>query len=479
MPTKLVFWIFLEMVFGVIWKTVFLIFVSGLVGCAQTPDFERPPMPVPKQWVGSSGDARQFKQKTHWRTFFSDPQLLALIGVALENNRDLRIAAARVQEARAQYGIARADLGPTINLLGTGSITRSPAEVLNSGDSTNSQRFDLSLSTVSFEFDFWGRVASLSEAARLSYLSTEESRRSVYLSLVADVASAYFTLLQMQDQSVLERSTLGLREQSLALIAKGKALGGANDFEFQQSISLLEATRANLANLEYQQNVALNRLNFLLGNTPFAWQPGAGLNQQGLDADVSPGLPAEVLLSRPDVIAAEHRLMAAHANIKAARAAFLPKILLTASMGVASQGLASLFSGGAWVFQPLISLPLFDGGRTAAGVDLALARKVVAVAEYERAIQIAFREVADLLSSGTALATQISASKAALQAQARRLEIAQGRFDAGMSSYLEVLDAQRDLNLAQQQATQLRRVQLETSVQLYKALGGGDELVKS
>lgn len=460
-----------------IWKAVFFIVVAGLAGCAQTPDFVRPPMPVPNEWAGLSTDAQSSSHKTHWRTFFSDPQLLALIGVALENNRDLRIAAARVLEARAQYGIARADRSPTLNLLGMGSLTHSPTDVLNPGDSANIQRFDLSLSSASYELDFWGRLSSLSEAARLSYLSTEESRRSVYLSLVADVASAYFTLLQIQDQVVLERSTLGLRQQSLDLIAKGQALGGANDFEFQQSRSLLEATRANLASLEYQQTVALNRLNYLLGNTPFAWQPGVGLNHQGLDVDISPGLPAEVLLMRPDVIAAEQRLMAAHANIKAARAAFFPKILLTASMGMASQGLASLFSGGAWAFQPFISLPLFDGGRTAAGVDLAQARKIVAVAEYERAVQMAFREVADLLASRTSLAIQVKASASTLQAQTRRLEIAQGRFDAGVGTYLDVLEAQRDLNSSQQQATQTRRAQLESTVQLYKALGGGDDAV--
>jgi multidrug efflux system outer membrane protein len=469
---------FLEIGSAVVWKSLILMIVAGLAACAQLPEFQRPPLPVPKEWADQTLDKPQLAIKTHWRAFFTDPQLHALIEVALENNRDMRIAAARVLEARAQYGVAKADLGPTVNLLGMGNLTRTSSDLSGIGAPLTSQRFDLQLSAVSFELDFWGRVANLSESARLSYLATEESRRLVYLSLVADVATSYFTLLQMRELAAIERSTLGLRELSLALIATGQALGGASDFEFQQATGMAESTRGNLANLEYQQAVAVNRLNFLLGNTAFKWQPGAGLNQQGLDSEMAPGLPAEVLLLRPDVLAAEQRLMAAHANIGAARAAFLPKVVLTTALGLASQGLAGLFSGGAWSFQPLISLPLFDGGRTAAGVDLAQAREVVAVAEYERSIQVAFREVADLLASRLSLARQLDAARIFAQAQARRLEIAQGRFDAGMIGYLDVLEAQRDINSARQQAAQLRRAQLESTVQLYKALGGGDDVAK-
>jgi multidrug efflux system outer membrane protein len=277
----------------------------------------------------------------------------------------------------------------------------------------------------------------------------------------------------MEQIEALTQSTLELREQSLALITKGRDLGGAYDLEVQQAISFVESARASLDGMTHQRAVALNRLNFLVGHAPLTMLPGKPLDEQGLDADLKPGLPAEVLLVRPDVVAAEQRLLAAHANIEAARAAFLPRILLTAGMGVASQGLSSLFSGSAWSFQPTISLPLFDGGRVAANADIAQARKVMAVAEYEKTIQLAFREVADLLSARASLASQVRASAATLRAQQRRLQIVQARYDTGLLSYLDVLEGQRELVAAQEAGIQVRRAQLESAAQLYKALGGG------
>jgi multidrug efflux system outer membrane protein len=266
---------------------------------------------------------------------------------------------------------------------------------------------------------------------------------------------------------------VALREQSLELIAKGRDLGGTYDYEFQQARGMLESARASLDGIEHQRMVANNHLIFLTGHAPIAMQEGQTLEQQGLDADLAIGLPSEVLLTRPDVMAAEQRLMAAHANISAARAAFLPKVLLSAGVGAASQGLAGLFAGGVWSFQPVISLPLFDGGRAAVGVDMAEARKVIAIAEYEKTIQQAFREVADLLSARASLVRQRRASAANAGAQEKRLEIVQARFNAGLISYLEVLDGQRELVAAEQMSIQIRRAQLESAAQLYKALGGG------
>jgi multidrug efflux system outer membrane protein len=463
---------------GVIWKSFLSVVVLFLVACAQTTELERPALPVPNQWTVSSGDLDAASAKTHWKVFFTDPQLQTLIGLALDNNRDLRIAAGRVQEARAQFGIARADLFPTLSAMGSGNLTRTSSDLTGTGAPLTSQRFDLAVSSVSYEVDFWGRVANLNESARMSYLASEESRRSVYLSLISDVALSYLTLLQYKEMMAGEQSNVALREHSLLLIQKGLQAGAANDFEYQQAHSLLESAQATLASFDYQLTVARNRLNFLLGNVPFDLKFGARLDQQGLDTSLAAGLPSEVLLLRPDVIAAERRLQATHANIAAARAAFLPKVMLTASLGLASQGLAGLFSGGAWAFQPIMTLPLFDGGRTAAGVELAQVRKVIAVAEYEQAIQVAFREVADLLALRKSLARQVESARVTFKAQSRRLEIAQGRYEAGVSSYLDVLEAQRELIGVQQMATQLRRAQLESNVQLYKALGGGTEAVQ-
>jgi multidrug efflux system outer membrane protein len=463
---------------GVMWKSVSAASVVFLVACAPIKDFVRPELPVPQQWTVIEGETAAAAAKTHWKVFFADPQLQTLIGLALDNNRDLRIAAGRVQEARAQFGIARADLLPTLNAMGSGNVTRTSSDLTGTGAPLTSQRFDLAVSSVSYEIDFWGRVANLNESARMSYLASEESRRSVYLSLISDVALSYLSLLQYKELMAGEQSNVALREHSLLLIEKGLKAGAANDFEYQQARSLFESAQATLASYDYQFTVARNRLNFLLGNAPFDLKLGARLDQQGLDTALAAGLPSEVLLLRPDVMAAEQRLRATHANIAAARAAFYPKVMLTASLGLASQGLAGLFSGGAWAFQPLITMPLFDGGRTAAGVELAQARKVIAVAEYERAIQLAFREVADLLTSRKSLARQVESARITIAAQARRLEIAQGRYEAGVSSYLDVLEAQRELIGVQQMGVQLRRAQLESNVQLYKALGGGSESVQ-
>ena len=447
------------------WRLVPALVAVVLAACSQMPAYERPAAPVPAQWPASSGAAAGVDAaRTHWRAYFTDPRLQALIAQALANNRDLRIAAGRVLEARAQFGIVKADGLPLVNLLGSGSATR------------NTSAIDISISSVSFELDFWGRISGLSEAARASYLATQEARRAVYISMIADIASAYFTGLQLDELIAIGRSTVALREQSAALIAKGRDLGGAHDYDFQQATGALESARASLAAVEHQRVVTDNLLTFLVGKVPEDLPPGKPLNAQGLDTALAPGLPAEVLLMRPDVMASEQRLLAAHANIGAARAAFLPKVLLTAGLGLAGPGIASLFRAGAWAFQPVISMPLFDGGRAAAAVDIAEARKIIAVAEYEKTIQQAFREVADQLSARQSLARQMQATAANSSAQERRLQIAQARFNVGLVGYLDVLDGQRELVAAQQAITQTRRAQLESAVQLYKALGGGSQL---
>ena len=435
-------------------KTLLFFAVAFLTACSQTVEFKRPSFPVPQEWPAEvKSNGKQDAEATHWRSFFTDPRLQALIVTALENNRDLRIAVARVEEARAQYGIARADKMPSVSI-----------------GSDNS----FSIASVSYELDFWGRISSLSEAARVSYLATEEARRAVYLSLVADVAGVYFTLLQQDQQIAFMRATVELREQSLGVIGKGRDVGGAYDYEYQQASGFLESTRASLAALEHQRITTGNHLNFLVGKVSSDLPQGRALDEQGLDADLAPGLPAEVLLMRPDVMASEQRLSAAHANIDAARAAFFPKIALTAGLGVASQGLTGLLSEGSWFFIPAIApWSLFDGGRAASGVDVAEARKVIAVAEYEKTIQQAFREVADLLSARASLVSQLRSAIANASAQEKRLQIAQARYGVGLISYLEVLDGQRELVAAQQACAQVRRTQLESAAQLYKALGGG------
>jgi multidrug efflux system outer membrane protein len=446
---------------------------SLVAGCAQQPALERPAPPVPTAWSATSNVDAQDATRIHWRNFFADARLQALIAAALEHNRDLRVAAARVQEARAQYGISRADRLPTINLNAQAAVQRSSPELSGVDAQTNVNRYDLAASMVSFELDFWGRLARLSESARASYLATAEAQRALELSLIADVASAYFTLLQQDEALALAQSSVASREESLDLLTHGVRIGVVDDYAVQQATGALESARGTLFATTHQRALAQHRLHYLVGQVPSSLPSGQSLATQSMAQALDAGVPGDVLLLRPDVAAAEQRLLAAHANVGAARAAFFPKIALTAALGFASPALATLLSGGAWNFQPAVSLPLFDGGRTAAQADVAEARKVVAIAEYEKTIQLAFREVADQLSAQRTLEHQLQAASANQRAQQRRVEIAQARFAGGMVGYLEVLEAQRDLVAVQQNTIELRRAQLDASTQLYKALGGG------
>lgn len=448
--------------------------VALMVACGQTQEFVRPAPPVPAQWPDMASSAgRAQAVQLHWKTYFPDPRLQALIEAALQNNRDMRIAVARVEEARAQYAMARADRLPAVNLVGGATYTGTPGDLVNAGTPAFYERYDMNITSVSYEVDFWGRLAHLSEAARRSFLATQEAQRAFQLSLVSDVANSYFTLLQFDELATFARATVDSREVALRVVSRGRDAGGSYDFEVEQASSALEAARSTLDSFEHQRNVAQNRLNYLVGEAAQPLPAGLSLREQGFDTALAPGLPADILLSRPDVMAAEQRLRAAHANIDAARAAFLPKIMLTAGVGVASQGLSSLLSGAAWNFAPTLSVPLFDGGKLAASVDLAEVRKVIAVADYEKTIQLAFREVADLLSARASLIHQMRSAESNEKAQSKRLEIALARNKVGLTGYLEVLDSQRELVSAQQGTTQVRRAQLETAAQLYKALGGG------
>ncbi|MDD5248075.1 MAG: efflux transporter outer membrane subunit [Rhodocyclaceae bacterium] len=453
-----------------------LALAAALAGCSMMPDYQRAAPSLPDQWAAPAAAGARPAATTAWRTFFPDPRLQALIAAALDHNYDMRIAVGRVEEARALFGVARADRFPSVNLTGSRNASLTPADISLSGQPMNAQRYDVDFSMTAFEVDFWGRVKSLSAAAQASYLASEEARRAFRLSLIADVANGYLALVELDERTALARATVTSRGDTRHLIDKRREAGLASDLDFLAADGAYESARADLASLERQRSAADNALALLVGTLPDALPPARPLAEQGLVADLDPGLPSAVLLARPDVLAAEQRLIAAHANIGAARAAFLPKILLTATLGTASSALSGLFAAGsrAWAFQPALSLPLFDAGRTAANVDVAEARKVIAVADYEKTIQQAFREVADLLVAREKLADQLKALDAAAKVQSERLKLAEARYGAGISSYLDVLDAQRESYTAQQGAVQARRALLAAAAQLYKALGGGE-----
>jgi multidrug efflux system outer membrane protein len=457
-------------------KSLLIAFAVMLSGCSLMPNYERPASPIPGAWSNYSKPQGALEQSDSQR-YFPDPRLQVLIKVALENNRDLRIATARIAEARALYGIQSADLLPNVNLNAGRNASLTPAAASVTGSALHANRYDVNASLVSFELDFWGRVSSLNASAKANYLATESAQRAFRLSLIADVVNAYLSVLELRERTQLTVETLKGRADTRTLILRRRDAGVSSDLDYLQVEGAYQATLAEQANLERQQVAAENQLNFLLGTTvaEISNLPvGRSLSEQDIVSNVMSDLSAELLLQRPDVLAAEQKLMAANANIGAARAAFFPRISLTSSVGVASSSLAGLFDSGtgAWSFQPALSLPLFDAGRTAANVDVATARKNIAVAEYEKTIQQAFREVADLLEAREKLNEQLTAQQSNSDLQSQRLRLIEARYKSGLANYIEVLDAQRELYSAQQSTLQIRRTILSTSTQLYKALAG-------
>lgn len=453
---------------------------SALGACSMMPAYERPVAPVPAslpQTQQSAGPvSAQAGDSAAWADYFADERLRGVIALALDNNRDLRIAALNIERARAQYGIQRADLLPSIAVSGGQSAQRVPGDLNMSGEPAISRQYSANLGFASYELDFFGRVRSLEEQALQVYLGTEEARRSAQVSLVAEVANAWLRLAADRERLALARSTLETRQQSVTLVRRSLELGAVSALDLNQAETLLQTARADAA--RYAALVAQdeNALALLVG----AVVP-AGLQPPALDDSVAavPVLPAdlssEVLVRRPDVAQAERALMAANASIGAARAAFFPRITLTASAGTASSTLDGLFDAGsgAWSFVPQIRIPIFEAGRLQASLDVAEIQRDINVAQYEKAIQSAFREVADALAERATLAEQLAARQALVQATQRSFELSEARYKGGVDSYLNLLDAQRSLYGAQLELIGTRLSDAVNRVALYKALGGG------
>ncbi len=410
-----------------------------------------------------------------WRSFFQDPQLQALIAAALDNNRDLRSAALRIEEARAQYNIQSADRLPTLNGNASGSRSHTPADLSSGGTVSNNNRYDVGLSLASFELDFFGRVRSLNDAALAQYLATEEARLSVQISLVAEVAKAALAERAFAEQLALAQNTLDGRDSGYRLTQKRFEVGAASTLDLRQNETLLESARVAVATLARQRAQANNALTLLVGKPVAGLPPAQPLAAQTIVSAVPAGLPSDLLARRPDIRALEQKLKSANANIGAARAAFFPRISLTAGIGSASSSLSGLFEAGsgAWSFAPQLTLPIFDAGRNRSNLSLAQVRKELAIVDYEKAIQSGFREVADTLSARAFLDTQVNAQAAVQQAQAERLKLSVLRQENGINSALDVLDAQRELFSAEQSLVQAQLLRLNNAIDLYRALGGG------
>lgn len=461
--------------------------VALAAGCSMAPKYERPEAPIATDWpglrlsrslAGTMPVASTAVQTTaaadiEWQRFFSDPKLRQLIEAALRNNRDLRMAVLNIEQARAQFQIRRADQLPTVGAAAAGS--RQPNA---SGNGSISSVYTAGLAMTSYEIDFFGRVASLKDAALAQYLATEEGRKTTQISLIATVANTYLSLLADKELLAITQQTLATREESFKLSQLRFDNGITSELDLRQAESLLEAARISLAQLQRQHSLDENLLTLLLGqplSAELAVPAGQGLADAPLMVDVPAGLPSDLLTKRPDIRQAEQQLLAANANIGAARAAFFPRISLTASAGSASKHLSGLFQSGSfgWTLAPQLFLPLFDAGRNQAGLDAAKAGRDMAVAQYEKAIQTAFREVADALAGRATLGAQLRAQQAQANAEAIRFKLSDLRYQNGIASQLDLLDAQRSLFAARQAAVQTRLLQLQNQVTLYKTLGGG------
>jgi multidrug efflux system outer membrane protein len=481
--------------------------VLALAGCTLEPHYERPQPAVSAQWPDpsaaadySNGTAAPGATRTAappaaaavaasdigWREFFTDPRLQKLIEIALQHNPDAGIAALNIAAARAQYQIQRAELFPKISASATEQVEKFPAAVapLAAGGvgSPGAARsgvfrfFDVGVGFTSYELDLFGRIRSLNHARLQQYLGFVETRRSTQISVIAEVASAYLTLLADQNLMQITLDTLHSQQESLKLIRMSFDGGVATALDLHQAETTVATAQANLA--EYLRQVAQDRnaLVVLLG-TPMPGDLPAGgqLDEEKLLADLPTGLPSEILTQRPDILAAEHSLAAANASIGAARAAFFPSILLTGSYGTASAQLSGLFDRGssAWTFSPQISLPIFAAGANVASLSLAKVQKNILIVQYQQAIQNGFREVADALAGRATLDSQVEADEALLEATSESFRLSNMRYTNGVDSYLGVLDSQRAFYNARQSLVNVKLARLQNLVTLYKALGGG------
>ncbi|KKA05207.1 multidrug transporter [Pseudomonas ogarae] len=450
-----------------------------LSGCSLIPDYQRPEAPVAAQYPqGPAYEAAnapgQAAAEQGWKQFFHDPALQQLIQVALENNRDLRVAALNIDAYAAQYRIQRADLFPAVSATGSGSRQRVPARASQTGEAAISSSYSATLGISAYELDLFGRVRSLSEQALQSYFATEEARRSTQISLVANVANAYLTWQADKELLKLTQDTLGAYEQSFKLTSRSAEVGVASALDLSQARTAVENARVQLARYTRQVAQDENSLTLLLGTgLP------ANLSSQPLSDDllseVPAGLPSDLLQRRPDILQAERNLQAANANIGAARAAFFPSISLTANAGTLSPDLSGLFKGGSgtWTFAPQINLPIFNAGSLRASLDYAKIQKDINVAQYEKSIQTAFQEVSDGLAARQTYNEQLQAQTDFVAANQDYYRLAERRYRIGVDSNLTFLDAQRQLFSAQQSLITDRLAQLTSEVNLYKALGGG------
>jgi len=454
-----------------------------LTGCTLIPKYTQPEAPVPAAWP--SGPAYKDTQAApgaplaadlKWREFFPDERIQKVIETALNNNRDLRVASLNVERARALYRIQRAELLPVVNAVGSGGKERVPADFSSSGRSYTAEQYGVHLGIFAWEIDFFGRIRSLKERALEEYSATEEARISAQILLVSEVASAYLTLAADREALRLSQATLETQQGAYDLIRRRYEKGVATALDLSQAQTQVDGARVDIARYTHRVAQDENALNLLVGSpVPRALLPEA-LSNVTPPKGISPGMSSEVLLQRPDILSAEHLLKASYANIGAARAAFFPRISLTTAIGTASAELSGLFKGGSdsWNYSAQIVLPIFDA-RTWSALTVTKVDREIALAQYEKAIQGAFREVADALAVEGTVEDQVAAQQSLVNAFAETYRLSNLRYEKGVDSYLGVLDAQRSLRVAEQLLIAFRLARIANQVRLYAVLGGATE----
>lgn len=450
-------------------STVFI-----LAGCVSlAPEYQPPQLPVPRQFSLSRNSLVPVTaagyQDTGWRTFFSDPQARRLIDEALRNNRDLKMASLKVQEARTRYRVTDADRYPQLNA-STGA--RYEGELKGAGAASREYEAGLDLS---FELDFFGRLKNMSEADRQNFFASEEARRNVHILLISNVSQSYFKQRLAGDRLKIARETLQNYRQSYAFVERQLVTGSGSVLALEQARGMIENTRADIAKAEGELAQATSALQLLLGSYETLPPDTPGQQQRLSPVVLPPNLSSDILLQRPDILEAEHQLRAADANIGAARAAFFPSITLTSGISASSADLSNLFSaaGGMWSFAPKIEIPLFNAGRNQANLSLAEIRQRQSVVNYEQKIQAAFKEIADALALRESIRAQITAQQRYFDALKITLQRARALYASGAVSYIEVLDAERSLFTTRQTLLDLNYAQRVNEINLFTALGGG------
>lgn len=458
-----------------------------LAGCTMAPRYERPTPQLPADWASGAPSQSQPQAQDQlqaqanatlpdWRQVITDEPMTRVVELALEGNRDLRVAALKIEKAQAQYRIQRADLLPKINGTAGADMQRTPATLSGTGHPVTTRAYSVGLGFSSFELDLFGRIQSLKDAALEQYLSTEASRKSMELSLVAEVATAYLTLAADREHLALAQEILATERDSFEIVRQRFDFGVSNELDLSRARTTVDTARVQVAAYTAQVTADENLLALLVG-MPLAPEllPAKTLAEVAPLLPVPAGLPSEVLTRRPDVQSAEHQLKSANANIGAARARHFPSISITGAFGSASNEIDGLFKTGSglWSFAPQITLPIFQAGAISAGVKVAEADRDIMVAQYEKAVQTAFREVSDCLAQGTSLAEQVAAQSSLAEATGTGYELSTLRYEAGVDGFLSKLDAQRSHATARQGLISARLSRTSNILTLYKTLGGG------